>query len=105
MIKYFKSRKVYIYIRGQTYYNIIARKDKKSRKYIYGEKTFTSPQKLRQHYKSNKNQCTSRPPSRNISKPQSSNPIPEPATIPQVIDQVDPEAGPSPSTQAYREEH
>ena len=82
----------------------MARKDKKNRKCIYCEKTFASPQKLQQHYKSNKNQCTSSPPSHNITRPQSPDQILEQAPIPQVIDQEDdPEAGSGPSTQAYRE--
>ena len=35
----------------------MVRKDKKNRKCICCNKTFATPQKLRQHYKSNKNQC------------------------------------------------
>ena len=54
----------------------MTRKDKKSHQYISCGKTLASPQKLRQHYQSKKNQCNSNP-----------------------------EAGPSPTTQAYREEY
>jgi hypothetical protein len=38
----------------------MVRKDKKNRKCICCNKTFATPQKLRQHYKSNKNQCISK---------------------------------------------
>ena len=55
----------------------MARKDKKNRKCICCGKTLASSQKLRQHYKSNKNQCTSNPPSQNIARPQLSEAVPE----------------------------
>src|SRR3954467_9162958 len=82
----------------------MVRKDKKNRKCICCEKTLASPQKLRQHYKSNKNQCTSNQPSHSIASPQ----LPEQVTVPQDIDQGidqenDPEAGPDLVTKANRE--
>src|SRR3990170_6260313 len=85
----------------------MARKDKKNRKCICCEKTFASPQKLRQHYKSNKNQCTSSPPSQNIARSQLSEADPE--TVNPPVDMInenihDLEAGPGPATQAHRDE-
>ena len=60
----------------------MARKDKKNRKCICCGKTLASPQKLRQHYKSNKNQCTSNSPSQNIARPQLSETDPKPVNPP-----------------------
>ena len=80
----------------------MVRKDKKNRKCICCNKTFATSQKLRQHYKSNKNQCRLVPD--DIPKQASTPETFSQKEKPKVINQTpDSEAGPSPSTQAYRE--
>ncbi|GES77183.1 hypothetical protein GLOIN_2v1480811 [Rhizophagus clarus] len=101
----------------------MARSDKKNTTCASCGYKFTRPAKLRQHYQSNKNQCN-KPPEDNtptpIPRPQSPPPAPvvhargknrrkekpEPIQTPILQDknqENDPEAGPGPSTQEYRE--
>jgi hypothetical protein len=47
----------------------MARSDKKNRECICCRKAFSTPQKLRQHYKSNKNQCNPTPIMQVLSNP------------------------------------
>ncbi|GET00114.1 hypothetical protein GLOIN_2v1480811 [Rhizophagus clarus] len=97
----------------------MARSDKKNTTCASCGYKFTRPAKLRQHYQSNKNQCN-KPPEDNtptpIPRPQSPPPAPvvhtrgkdrrkekpEPIQTP-ILQDNDPEAGPGPSTQEYRE--
>src|SRR5215216_7331627 len=88
----------------------MVRKDKKNRKCICYNKTFATPQKLRQHYKSNKNKCKLTPDNipKQASAPETSSQKERPSVIErqdaQVINQTpDPKAGPGPSTQAHNE--
>ena len=81
----------------------MVRKDKKNRKCICCDKTFAIPQKLRQHYKSNKNQCRLAPD--NIPKQALAPETSSQKEKPKVINQTpDPKASSGPSTQVYREE-
>ena len=57
----------------------MARSDKKNRECISCRKAFSTPQKLRQHYKSNKNQCSlplENNTQRNVPRPRSLSPAP-----------------------------
>src|SRR5436190_23681418 len=57
----------------------MARSDKKNRECISCRKAFSTPQKLRQHYKSNKNQCSlplENNTQRNVPRPRSPSPAP-----------------------------
>jgi hypothetical protein len=87
----------------------MVRKDKKNRKCICCNKTFATSQKLRQHYKSNKNQCKLTPDDipKQASALETSSQKERPSVIErqdaQVINQTpDPEAGSGPSIQAHR---
>ena len=103
--------------------HIMAKSDKKNTTCASCGYKFTRPAKLRQHYQSNKNQYN-QPPEDNtptpVPRPQSPPPAlvvhvrgkdrrkekPEPIQTPILQDknqENDPEAGPGPSTQEYRE--
>ena len=90
----------------------MVRKDKKNRKCICCNKTFATPQKLRQHYKSNKNQCIPKQALASETSTQKEGQKERPSMIeqqdtqekPKVINQTpDPKAGPGLSTQAHKE--
>jgi len=90
----------------------MVRKDKKNRKCICCNKTFATPQKLRQHYKSNKNQCIPKQALASETSSQKEGQKEKPSVIerqdaqekPKVINQTpDSEASPSPSTQTHKE--